>query len=345
MQPIEFATWQYYLRAPAPLDIDTNKDRKVDDDELLAWAKDWMLDYDALVSLGEVTPQRVSHIQPDAPPKPWSIEPFRLRKDPEALAKKLKDAEPATAGYYRNGLTSEDTWTVEGTLGALIPLYEAPTSSLSGYNLQDVSLVPSVSLNRITGTGDGSLSEVDALAYRAGISAVIQGTQDTFFDLHRFMINYRYVGSLEGGDFKSGGELDWEPMRNRQKSFFNFNGPFQPLLFNADTEGKGIHYRTVLAGRIEAGESDTGETFAKAGGRFGLQAYHTALPRLIAFANYTYLWEMADGQRDFDYLETGIRWQLDDLKQIFIEGKYRYGQVPAKYTDLDLIQLSLAVRF
>lgn len=344
-QRLEYANWLYFKLKPAPLDVDTDRDRTVTDTELLTWADLYLLDYDRLEQAGTATLQTVATLQPEPEkPKPWSFEPFRLRKDPEGLVKDVKDADPATFGFFRNNLNAEDTWAVEGTLGAVLPLYEAQSSATTGYVLQDIFLVPSATLNRITGTGDGSVEVTDALAFRAGLSATIQGHSDNWFDLHIITANYRSLGSTEGGNFKSAGELDWVPMRNRRGLFPNLNGAFQSLPFDSD-EDNGFKYRWVFNGRLEAGESDLQGDFVKVGPKVGIQAYTTYIPRLSVFANYTYLWEVAGGQRDFDYLETGLRWAMDDLDQVFIEAKYRYGQLPAKYSDIDLLQLSLAVKF
>ena len=104
-------------------------------------------------------------------------------------------------------------------------------------------------------------------------------------------------------------------------------------------------FRSTFSGHLEFGEDQDGAKFVKAGPKIGIAVKPAFLPSLSLFTNYTYLWEMADGRRDFDYLEAGGRWALDKAEQVSLEAKYRFGQLPAKYTDIDVFQVSLAVKF
>jgi hypothetical protein len=341
----EFALFQLKKRDPKLSEVDADGNLSIDDAELEKWSQKWWDSTRPAQGQQVISAETAQKVVPKEEPEAWDLKPLVLRKDFEGLTKEVGDADPASVGFFRNNLTSDDTWAVEGTLGLPMPLPFAPEGlEIGNYALESAWFVPAVGLNRITGTGDGTLEVADVLAYRAGLSVVLQGTGRAWFQMQRLTANYRYVGSTEGGNFLSAGELDWEPVRSVVGSWFNVNDAWKPLP-NMELGDKRFQYRAILSGRAEGGEAEGDESFLKVGGRTGLMARSSFIPRLTLFGYYTYLWEVAGGQRDFDYLEAGLRWSLDKADQVFLEGKYRYGQLPAKYSDIDVLQLSLAVKF
>lgn len=73
-----------------------------------------------------------------------------LRKDFEGLTKGVGDADPASVGFFRNNLTSADTWAVEGTLGLPMPMPFAPEGlAIGNYAVESAWFVPAVGLNRV----------------------------------------------------------------------------------------------------------------------------------------------------------------------------------------------------
>ena len=281
---------------------------------------------------------------PLAKPKSWGPKYLHLRKDHDSLSKNIGDADPASFGFYRNNITGQNTWAVEAALGLVIPIVDRNhPPELGNYYMVEFNTVTSAALNRITGTGDGSLDIADSLALRAGLSWQLQARhlESTWWNYQLFNLDYRATGTTSGGGFKSGGEFGWEPTRDRKDEWFAINGAVRPF-GHTDIP---FMYAVTIASRLEFGEDQNNNSFLKLGPKVGCTLVPTFLPNLSLFGNYTYMWEAANGERDFDYLETGFRWTLDQAEQIFLEGKYRFGQLPAKYTDIDLFQIALSLKF
>lgn len=341
----EFFLYQVKARDPKLSQIDTNGDFTVDAQEKEAFAGlDWN-QVRATKGQTTISVETARSTVPPPPPDGWSPQWLRLRKDHESIVKELEDADPASIGFYSNNLNNEDTWTAEAALGVVLPLIDRKIPpTIGNYYLEEMNLISSASLNRVTGTGDGSLDVTDSLAFRGGLSAYLQARHsNAWWDYQIVSLNYRAEGSTQGGTYKSAGELDWVPMRfGRKDEIISLNGPFHPLFGNEDTP---LLLRWDFSGHLEFGEDQSGSDFAKVGPKVGISVKPTFLPGVSFFANYNYLWETMDGQRDLDYLETGGRWQIDKSGQVFLEAKYRVGQLPAQYTDIDVFQVSLAFKF
>lgn len=347
---LEFARYQLVVRNPTVKDIDRDGDGTLSDKELQTWAQyDW-LDAQPSGSRAPVTFEAAANADPKPEPSSWfPSKYFRLRKDHDSLSKKLDEADPATISFYRNNLNGDDTWAFEMALGAVLPLYDGTDKVppvIGPYQLILAELIPSVTLNRITGTGAGDLEEVDSLEFRAGLSFELQSAGQSFWQFHRFDLNYRNSGAIDGGRFKSAGELDWEPVRILAP--FTINGQWRALPFWPAPERSPFLYRFLFGGRFEFGQSPfkaDPDTYVKLGPKLGIKLSPPAFDRLELFANYIYLWELNNDSGDFDLFEVGARAAIDPKKQIFFEGKYRLGEVPTKFTDIDLVQLSLSVKF
>lgn len=341
----EFINYQLKARNPKIFEVDTNGDFQLSDSEKRAWATRRWWDIKDKADENGVSFKDVATTGPITSPEAWTLEPLRMRKDHASIIKDVTKADPASFGFYRNNLTSEDTWAAQAALGAVIqfPL-SANSMKFGNYSAEPIRLVPSASLDRVTGKGPGNLDVADALVFRAGIAwGWQQDTTNTLWDYQLFSASFRSAGATKGGKFASGGELEWEPMRNRTGKLLSINGPLQPISARIP-----LYYRFTFAGKLEFGEpasSNDNDSFVKAGPRVGLTLQPIGIPQLSLFGEYTYCFELSNSSRDFRYLETGARWAFDRAEQIFLEAKYRYGQLPAKFTDIDVFQISLAVKF
>lgn len=347
---LEFARYQLVARNPNIKVVDENADGTLSDDELKTWARYEWLDAQPSGSTSPVTFEAAANADPKPEPSPWFPSKYlRLRKDHDNLSKELEDADPATISFYRNNLNGDDTWAFEAALGAVLPLYDGADKDpprVGPYQLTLVQLIPSVTLNRVTGTGGGDLEEVDSLEFRAGLSFELQSAGESFWDFHRVDLNYRNSGALSGGRFKSAGELDWEPVRLRAP--VPINGPWTALPFWRESEKAPFRYRFLFGGRLEFGQSPfkaEADTYVKLGPNVGIALSPVAFRRLEVFANYLRLWELNNDSGDFDYFEVGGRVAIDPKEHVSIEGKYRLGEIPTKFTDIDLVQISLAIKF
>ncbi|WP_141699365.1 hypothetical protein [Candidatus Thiosymbion oneisti] len=360
VERVEFDRFQFKRQNPLVNDVDTNNDFVISKKEIAAWSGRFWLDAglseDSLATTCKIAD---STIPPAAKPRTFSLgDPkkalgqVRLRKDYAGILKSLKKADPAAFGYYDNRETDDDTWAAQATLG-LVRTFDVSKNDtrIGAYFLDAIDLNAAVSLDRVTGKGDGTFSEVDSLVGRAGLAFGLRNDGDRgAWDHQLFALAYRAATTTSTDDYKHGFELQWEPMRNRIGELISINGPYRRFSSDpkAAAEGGVFQYRLAFSGIAEVGESIEeidGETLVKLGPKAALYLRPNALRRLELFGGYTYLWEVADGSRDFDHLETGARIALDDAEQVFVEFKKRIGQVPAKYTDIDLWQATLSVRF
>ena len=356
LSKVEFARYQIALRDPKVSAVDKDGDGDMSDGEKVAWAQNFWLDAQRTAGGTHVAYTDAARAAPTPEPKIWIPRKYvRLAKNHDELVKDdVDEADPATIGFYRNNLNGDDTWAFEAALGAVLPVYNSKGKTppaLGNYLLDSVQFVPSVTLNRITGTGGGDLEEADSLEFRAGWTFALRAKDDanTFWDTQFLDLNYRNSGATQGGRFKSAGEVEWEPVRSREGDLLAINGGWQaPRPWSHDPEKGPILYRFTFVPRLEFGQTPfeaTPDTYVKLGPKLGITIAPTAFDRLELFVNYIYLWELNNNSGDFDLLETGARIALDPGKQIFIEGKYRLGEVPTKFTDIDLVHIALAVKF
>lgn len=343
----EFVNYQIAVRDPKFSELDTDSDGQITQKEKDDWADIYWTDAENHLVSGGAPFDLVATTVPPVKSNAWGLGPFHLRKDHDSILKTLDKADPANGGFYRDNLSGKDTWTVEGAFGADIKVYDPKQPVRFGnYYLDPIRIVPSITLNKITGKGDGSLDVTDSLVYRGSVALGLRSRDDSsLWDYQLFSGTYRASGTTEKREYKSAGEAEWEPMRNRLGDWISINGPEQPPAFWPNAP---FFYRFSMVGRVEFGDSPFLEhkgTFAKFGPKLGLTIVPRFLPSLELYLNYTYLFELSNDSEDFELVETGGRWALDQSKQIFIEAKYRWGQVPAKYTEIDLFQISLAVKF
>lgn len=351
----EFIRFQIKKRNPRFNDLDRNHDATICEAEKSSWAEEfgWDVGFPDATSID--FPTADTTIPPPKPSKFFLGKPekgigqMRLRKNHADLIKPLDNAAPASFGYYNNQGENTDTWAAQAAVGFVRNIL-SPNATIVGYELDPIQFVPSVEVNRVTGVGDGGLKEVDALVFRTGFSSGLRDDgQDGLFDYELFNINYRRAGTTGGGDFKDAMEVEWEPMRNRNTDTFSLNGPYRPgLSLGGDNSEPLFFYRLTSTARLEAGqEIDPSHDgmFVKLGPQVGIVLQPSGLQRLELYGQFTYLLELANESRDFDNLEAGLRYAVDPNKQMFLELKYRNGQVPAKYTPVDLWQAALAVKF
>lgn len=366
----EFARFHLRKQNPPINKLDKNKDYQVSWDEILIWVE--LFTYDLPDGRKSFTYEEVASTL--KPVESKSIEigdsetglgQMRLRSKYKDLAKKMAKSDPASFGYFYDNNDDESTWAVEGTFGIVRTIYSPKeTIELGNYTFDPVKFIPALTVNRVTGTGGGTVKEVDAMVFRAGLAwgAVNNKKKEgsALFDYQLFSLNYRATGETSGGNFDNAMEFYWEPQRNRVGELISLNGPYRAFSSDKDIDPQKelFLYRLALGGKLELGEapdeseeddSESAETddstFVKLGPTIGLYVKPNFIPRLELFANYSYFWEIANDSDNFDYLETGVRFALDDFKQVFVEMKYRDGQLPAKYTDIDLWQISLSTRF
>lgn len=270
-----------------------------------------------------------------------------LNSDPKI--KTLAQSDPATFGFYRDYLSGSDTWYAEGVAAYPLSLMKDVTGEPNEANkpyFASAYLVPSVAFQRVTGTGGGKFtSEADALTFRAGLWIGFNLPQGPFESLLA-SLNFRESTDFSIEEWKPGVELDVEPLRVDNPSFGLDHGDVPKL------EGY-LKYKTRFVGHFEyadqAIQNVEVEAF-RAGPRFDLsfklgEKFGDSLQRLELFGKYNYLWTVSGGFEDVEYVETGIRMALDPAEQILLEASYKWGKIPVKFTEIDLFNVGLAVKF
>ncbi len=268
---------------------------------------------------------------------------IRLRGTYDSLLEgDLENADSATFSYVRPD-GGDEIWGAVGAIGRPFNLTEESQIELPLlWNIDELTFLPGVSFNRVTGTG-GGLNEVDSLDFRVGMVFALQPKpapdRTTLFDAHVLTASYRLDGTFDFDDFRSAGEFTWEPILEEPLSiggsYLNF---FVPQL----------KYRSRLFLRGEGGEGTSGsEDFFRLGPVFELHLRPNVpgLRRLEFFGRYTYRWELANDLEDTNYLEAGALWQLDEKGHLALELSYQRGEVPVKLTEVDYFRLALALRF
>jgi len=354
----EFVRFQLRKQNPPFNVLDKNGDFEVSWEEKLEWAEIFGMDY--FPNESSITFEDANTTLPTEDAEAFGfgdtkkgLGRLRLGSDYKGLLQGLKKSNPASFGYYYDNHEEDSTWAVEGTLGVVRNIYTPKAeTSFGNYTLDPIRFIPAVTINRISGTGGGTVSEVDAMVFRAGLAWGLRndsyGANGTIFDHQLFSVSYRAAGTTDADDFNSALEVFWEPMRNRSGEFFSLNGPYRAFSADPeiDPESQLFLYRLVFGGKLEGGEaSEDDDTFVKLGPTIGLYLRPNFWPKAELFANYSYFWELSNNSDDFDYLDTGIRVALDELSQVFVEAKYRKGQVPSKYTDIDLWQVVFSIKF
>lgn len=119
-----------------------------------------------------------------------------------------RGAAPAKFSYSRDFVSDSDAW---AALGAIIFPFsfssqEAPSSS--NLVLSRFALVPSISFEKITGSG--RRQEIDSLIFRAGLVTEFAGGPEPL-RLMQFRLNATYATDFSFDEEIVAAELDWEP--------------------------------------------------------------------------------------------------------------------------------------
>lgn len=371
----EIGAWLFVNENIPIAQVDTDEDGLISKEERDEWTNTPKIKFalaSRLSSDGSLAFAAAHNVlNPLAPPKVEFVKPFskefnkvethlQLRKsladisfqgtpaEGDGKAKSVKDADPASFGFYRNNLDGQDTWTAEGVLAYPFSLiHDLTGTSASTVNLAALSFIPSIEFNRVTGNGGGKFAqEADLLAFRAGFWTDVHihgGVVDSL------LLSMNYRGSTNFGfdqDFLSAAELDIETSRVAHPRLgveFDDVPLFQGFL----------QYRFRALLHTEYGEQlvkGVRDHAFRAGPRLNLwlklgEKFPESLQRLQFFGRYDYIWTHAESYDDAEYMEIGARFPLDGNEQVLLEAKYRGGALPSKYTDVDLLSLGVAIKF
>ena len=334
-----FAKRLQQLRSPDTPLLDINQNKTVEDWELILWSESYYHEF-GITSKTDLKGVKLEKI----PTKKdsWDLPGgFILRKDFDSLAKSLDKSDTAQVSFIRNFGSLDNTFSAQAALGRPLTVKSLGFKSIGAYSIDKFSLIPGISVDRIDGVGDGSLNETDVLTLGTGLSLDLVGNESSVFSFQRINIDLKWVGDTGFGNFSPKAELKWTPLL--ETNIFGLNTPYRPLpLIPA------INYRNTFSTEFQIGDFDDevqdGDRFVFGGATLGYYLKPEKFDRFEAFAQYTYLFELTNSS-DVTYLEAGVRVDLLENQNVFLEAKYRKGEELEKFTTVDAFTVGLSFKF
>lgn len=253
----------------------------------------------------------------------------------------LKAAKAAEFGFTHNDVTGDDAWFARGVIARPFRLHEDDATLL---------LVPSIQFDRVSHSVTKA-AEIDSLIGDLSIAGVFTGGGLIETHLIRGGAQYATNFDFDGGIY--GGKLEWEPLFSPEKLPFSLlsNGQYSGL-FGAKSP---LLYRMRQYLHVEGGGID-GRADASASGDYLRGGAGAALDvtfrsdlglisRLSFSAAYQYYFDLLDGGDDFDSFKAQAQWRLDEVGHILLQASYEKGLIPLSHQEVDLISVSLGVKF
>jgi hypothetical protein len=292
--------------------------------------------------------EKLPHFKnPLAPPKPelfgilvrGAYEQIDLGTPPMPTDK----AKPATLSYARDRIKGADVWTAQGALMRPITLFEEKNPPNTSY-LSEIIFVPSVTFDKLNGSGIAKTKQTDSLVFRLGSDAQFANTNLILFHgLQDIRLNFSHATDFEFRSQVVGGEAEWEPT-DLDKAL----GEYKSLI----VQDSPLQYRLRFYGHVEAGSVlDPGEKPALAqardyarGGFFAQVEIRPArFHRLTLTANYLDYFSMVSSG-DAHLFTAGLTLNLDESGNISLQTKYRNGRLPLTLDKVNDITIGLGLK-
>jgi hypothetical protein len=262
-------------------------------------------------------------------------------------AKTIDKAQPANFSYVRNRLTNQNVWTAQGALMRPFVAFEEKQPPESQPYLSEIQIVPSVSFDRLTGSGVDIKKQTDSLIFRLGSDTEF-GNLNTLNLLHGLQdirLNFSHATDFEFRSQVLGGEADWEPTDVDTPL-----GLYKPLL---GEEGP-LKYRLRFYLHGEAGSIvDPGQKAALATvpddyARMGFFAQGEIQPmhfnRVTLTINYLDYESLISDSPSAHLFTAGLTFALDEAGNINFQIKYRDGRLPLTLDKVEDITIGLAIK-
>jgi len=289
---------------------------------------------------------------PGAAPKPPLPGGFLLRSAYEQLdlgtdPKPGDKAQPANFSYAHNSLTDQDTWTMQGALmRPIIPFQEKNPPPAAAY-LSEIQIVPSVTFDRLTGSGVPITKQTDSLIFRIGSDTefgninmfnLLNGLQD-------IRLNFSHATDFEFRSQVLGGEADWEPTDIRLPL-----GAYKPLLGSPSL----LRYRLRLYLHSEAGSIvDPGrkaalaaapDAYARIGFFSQIEVQPMNFNRATLVVSYFDYESLISDSVSAHLFTSGFTLGLDEASNISLQIKYRNGRLPVTLDRVEDVTIGLGIK-
>jgi hypothetical protein len=262
-------------------------------------------------------------------------------------AKTIDKAQPANFSYVRNRITDQNTWTAQGALMRPFVSFEEKNPPEASPYLSEIQFVPSVTFDRLTGSGVDIKKQTDSLVFRLGSDTEFANinTLDLLHGLQDVRLNFSHATDFEFRSQVLGGEADWEPTDVDTPL-----GVYKPLF----GEGAPLKFRLRFYLHGEAGSIvDPGQKVALATAsdeyaRMGFFAQGELQPMHFSRVTLTvsYLdYESLIGDSPSAHLfSASLTFALDEAGNINFQTKYRDGRLPLTLDKAEDITIGLAIK-
>jgi hypothetical protein len=267
-------------------------------------------------------------------------------------------AKPAILSYAYNQLKATDTWTAQGSLIAGIFLHGEPPPGEQNYlpYLSEVLLTPSVTFDKITGSG--ATQKPDSLVFRLGSLFEFPGLRlsdaadsgDPALVTQFVRLNFTHATDWEFRSQILGGELEWEPVPIGIEflpldRWLALRGPLLDqfeVLFRAYLHGEA---GSILnPGQKKDLASIPGE-YARAGFHVEASLKPIHFKRLTLSTSYEDFESMVASSPSEHMFITGAQWALDDKGTISLTVQYRNGRLPLTLDKVEDFTAGIGLKF
>lgn len=289
--------------------------------------------------------------EPGAPPKA-QLGGILLRGSYEQIdlgtgAKTIDKAQPANFSYAHNRITGQNVWTAQGALMRPFVQFEQKNPPADRPYLSEIQLVPSVTFDRLTGSGVDIKKQTDSLIFRLGSDTEFANinTLNLLHGLQDIRLNFSHATDFEFRSQVVGGEADWEPTDVDTPL-----GVYKPLL----GEKGPLKFRLRFYLHGEAGSIvDPGQKTALAAApdeyaRMGffvqgeLQPMHFS--RVTLTVNYLDYESLISDSVSAHLFSAGLTFALDEAGNINFQTKYRNGRLPLTLDKVEDVTVGLAIK-
>jgi len=296
---------------------------------------------------------------PMAPrPNNWAI---LIRQSYEQLdfynnkAKPQTLAKPAIFSYAWNELKGQDVWTAQGAVMLPFGFPQDQNISTTHPYLADIFVVPSVTFDRLTGSGVDKTKQTDSLTFRLGSDFEFNNValpplppldKSASTTSHDFRLNFTHATDFEFRSQLVGGELDWEPTW-----LDGAIGVYKPLFWTDDP----IWFRLRFYLHSEAGsvlDPGTKKDLASIPGDFVRMGFFgqvevrpKAFQRLVFTVNYQDYESLISGSPSSHLFTAAVQLNLDASGNFSLNARYRNGRLPFTLDPVEDVTVGLGLLF
>ena len=302
-------------------------------------------------TFAEVT--QIRHFKlPGAAPKPLLPAGFLLRSAYEQLdlgtdPKPGDKAQPANLSYAHNSLTDQDTWTAQGTLMRPFVPFEEKHPLVGAPYLSEIQIVPSVTFDRLTGSGVAITKQTDSLIFRVGSDTEFANVNmfNLLNGLQNIRLNFSHATDFGFRSQVLGGEADWEPT-----DIGKALGDYKPL-FGA---GSPFRYRLRLYLHSEAGSivdpgrkaalATAADQYARIGFFSQVEIQPSNFNRATLVVSYFDYESLMSNSVSAHLFTSGFTLGLDEAGSVSLQIKYRNGRLPITLDKVEDITVGLGLK-